>query len=100
MGWQTPSNEAVFNWSIPFSLEGVSVLGFEIQVYIVNSITGDVVILSNATVSESSYVVPHPPTVSCAIINITIQAINYVGLGQPAFSSFMFIEGKRIQGLC
>ena len=93
-GAQTSSNEAVFKWSKPYSLEGVPVLGYQVHAVVVDSISGHTISYNNAFLNKTNFTITKTVYVSCTHVNITVLAISNVGPGQETDLSFRFIESK------
>ena len=92
---QSNSSQAKFSWSEPYSLEGVVILGYQVDFAIGSSLTENEFQSETVNVSETNYAVSKPSTAVCAYINISVRAVNDAGLGEPVTAFFKFIESNH-----
>ena len=97
-GNQTASNQILFKWLMPYSLDGVLVLGYEIVAVVINSLNGDLISYYNESLTETNYSLMRMTFLICTHVNITVRAINSVGLGKQAYFNFWYIESKPLHG--
>ena len=95
-GIHTAFNTALFQWSMPYSLHGVPVLGYQFFAIIINSLTGDLTLSYNVSLTNKNYSITKLSSFNCTHVNITVRAINSVGQGEPAHYSFRYIESKPL----
>ena len=94
-GTQTSPTESVFKWSKPYSLVGVPVLGYQIRMDVVDSLSGDS-ISHEMFLNDTNYTLTTVSSADCTHVNITLFAINNVGPGKQAYYNFRFIESKPV----
>ena len=84
-----------FEWSDPYALEGVPILGYNVLLQITTTKDGSSIVPYNGTVYERELAVTNEFNDGfCVFVNFTIAAINMVGVGSVTSSTEYFAEGE------
>ena len=90
----TDSNSLIIGWNLPYTLTGVEILNFSINV-ISYSISDDSnlspVQKYNVSGNMTSFVFLNIRE-SCAVYNVSVQAVTLAGLGEPSYEDQAIIE--------
>ena len=86
-----------FQWSDPYTLSGVPVLGYNVFVQITMMKDQTTSVLNNGTIYEKEIVATKDENDGfCAFVNFTIAAVNTVGIGKVTTTTEYFAEGESI----
>ena len=99
-GTQTELNEVMFTWSPPYTLEGVPILGYKLNIQVIGNLNETLLSNYYASINDTSLIVSRPESENnCIFVNISVNATNVVGDGETVFSIFYFSEGNSISKL-
>ena len=96
-GTQTELDEVIFTWSPPYTLEGVPILGYNLNIQVISSLNETLLSNFYVSINDTSFSVSRPESENnCIFVNISVNATNVVGVGETVFSTFYFSEGNFI----
>ena len=90
-----------FIWKDPFTLEGVPIIGYGVQMELTSWLRGqerveNVTEISFNTLDKEVNATRAKTENICTSVNLSVSAINMAGIGESAFITSQFIEGITI----
>ena len=92
MELSTENISLIISWNLPYTLTGVDILNFLISVssYSISDDSNLVPVEKYVSGDMTSFVCPIP--VSCAVYNVSVQAVTMAGHGEPSYADLTRIE--------
>ena len=97
IGSQPKAHEVNFTWSPPYTIAGVPVLGYQLNITIASGTDQRVINTSQVYVNDAELTVSKPESDKspCIYVNISILATNTVGNGAVVSYFFHFSSSKH-----
>lgn len=90
----------MFSWAAPYSLQGVPILGYELDVHVYvqrqHTTNGEALSTSHVSTNMTCLNISIPNNTICLFINFSIHAVNPVGLGVPEERIVYITKSKQI----
>lgn len=93
IGTQTKIDEVTLSWSPPYTIDGVPILGYELDILFPSASNGSLICPYHEAQNHTHLTLPNlDPDKDCVYTNISIVAVNAVGHGDAIHDIFYFSE--------
>ena len=95
VGKQSELDQVTFTWNPPYTINGVPILGYELNISIISASDENVIHKVHDYINNTELTVVKPKSNNtCIYINISVLASNPVGKGEAVNDIFYYSESK------